>query len=132
MVDFKQAFGTAASITIGLDSLASATVVEATAVDNSTTLYDDVIVELYIDGTAAASAWLDVRILASIDGTNYGTWDTPYAILPSLELSSDLRRYHARFTPPQKWKLAVKNNTGAALAASGNAASFQGVYYTGN
>jgi hypothetical protein len=126
MPTFKPSFAAPVSITITLNSLASAATATSNAIDNSVNLHDESLLEIYIDGTAAANAWLDVRILTSIDGTNYGTWESAIT-LPAIPLAVDLQRYHARFQAPAYWKLAIKNNTGAALAASGNVASYQGV-----
>jgi hypothetical protein len=126
MPTFKQIFAAPAGITITLDSLGNGSTATSNAVDNSSLLHDEILLEAYIDGTAAAAAWLDVRILTSIDGVNYTTWESA-KVLPAIPLAVDLQRYHVRFQAPQYWKLAIKNNTGAALAASGNVASYQGV-----
>ena len=122
----KPVFGVATAITIVLNSLANAATVLSDAINNSVTLYDEILLEIYIDGTAGAVAWLDVRISTSIDGTNYSTWESAMK-LPGIDLSVDLQRYTARFAAPQYWKLMVKNNTGAGLAASANVANYQGV-----
>jgi len=130
---FKPSFRAASSLTwaTALDSLANDSTAVSDAVDNSSNLDDEIEIEIYIDGTAAAGAWLDVRIAKSIDGgTNYGTWESAMP-LPSIPLAVDLQRYHARFAAPQRFKLMVKNNTGAALAGSGNTAKYQGIQYQG-
>ena len=131
MAEFKQTFGTETTITMtGFSTLANAGTTTGDSVDNSTALYDEVLVEIKVGGTAAATAWLDVRILASVDGgTDWSAWATPAIILPAIDMSVDNPIYHARFVPPQRWKLAVKNNTGAALDIG--SASFQGITYTG-
>ena len=131
MADFRQAFGTEQTITItGLSTLANAGTATSDAIDNTTNLYDEIVIEIKVGGTAAATAWCDARIVASIDGgTDYSVWTTPYLILPAIDMSVDNPVYHARFIPPARWKLMVKNNTGAVLDVG--AASYQGVYYTG-
>lgn len=124
----KQKFATEVALTIALNNLANGSVATSDAVDNSVNLYDEIILETKIDGTAASTAWLDQRIAASIDaGTDYSTWESPYAILPGIDLSVDLQKAHRRFVAPENWKLMVKNVTGAVLAASGNSASYQGI-----
>lgn len=124
----KQKFAAEVALTIALNNLANGSVATSDAVDNSSNLYDEIITETKIDGTAAATAWLDLRVAASIDGgTDYSTWESIYAILPAIDLSVDLQKAHRRFVAPQSWKLMVKNSTGAALAASGNSASYQGI-----
>lgn len=130
MADYKQAFATETSLTItGFSTLANGSTATSDAVDNSSNLYDEIVLELKVGGTAAATAWLDVRIYASVDGgTDYSSWTTPYLSLPSIDMSVDNPVYHARFVPPQRWKVAIKNNTGAALDVGSG--SYQGVYYT--
>jgi hypothetical protein len=130
-ITFKQTFFPEATITTtGFSTLADATTMTSDAVDNSTNLYDEVILEVKVGGTAAATAWCDVRIAASIDGgSDYSSWTTAEIILPPIDMSVDNPVYHARFVPPQRWKLMVKNNTGAALDIG--TATYQGVTYTG-
>ena len=112
--------------TTGFSTLANAATMISDAVDNSTLLYDLILLEIKVGGTAAATAWLDVRILASIDGgTDYSVWTTPLLILPGIDMSVDNPVYHALFKAPQRWKLAVKNNTGAVLDIG--SASYQGI-----
>jgi len=123
---FKPSFAAAAAITIVLNSLANGDTVTSNAVDNSANLYEEGLLQLYIDGTAAANAWLDVRIAACIDGTNYDTWENAM-VLPGIDLTVDLQYATRRFQMPQRWKLMVKNNTGASLAASANTAYYQGI-----
>lgn len=132
MADFKQAFGAEVTITTtGFSTLGNGSSMTADAVDNSTNLYDEIVIEIKVGGTAATTAWLDVRILAAVDGgTDWSSPTTPYLILPAIDMSVDNPVYHARFVPPQKWKLYVKNNTGAVLDVG--SASYQGVYYTGS
>lgn len=119
------------AITITLDNLANATVVISSAIDNSTNLFQDALIEVTIDGTAATNAWLEVRLLASEDNSIFGTWESGIP-LGVINLSVDLQTAHfsllnAVFQAPKYYKIAVKNNTGAALAASGNSASYQGI-----
>jgi len=131
MPTLKPLYGAKTAITITLNSLANATVVISSAIDNSSNLYQDALVEIYIDGTAAVNAYLDVRLICSEDNTNWGTWESAIK-LGTIDLSVDLQFAHfsllnALYQMPKYWKIAVKNVTGAALAASGNIASYQGI-----
>jgi len=131
MATFKQAFAAEAALTTtGFSTLANTSTMTSNMVDNSSNLYDEVVLEIKVGGTATTSAWLDVRIVASVSGsdTDYGSWTTPYMVLPAIDMSVDNPVYHARFVPPERWKLMVKNNTGAALDVG--SASIQGVTYT--
>lgn len=117
-----------------LNSLANGSVATSSAVDNSSNLYQDFLIEVYIDGTAAANAYLEVRLaIASDGGTNYGTWESAIP-LGIIDLSVDLQRaffslvgHGGLFQAPQYFKIMVKNGTGAALAASGSTIKHQGI-----
>jgi hypothetical protein len=128
MASFKQSYGAETSLTISLNGLANNTAASSLAVDNSTNKYDEIILEIKVGGTATATSWLDVRIVASVDGgTDFSSYTTPYLVLPAIDMSVDNPIYHARFVPPQQWKLYVLNKTGAVLDVG--AASYQGVTY---
>lgn len=115
-----------------LNSLANGTVATSSAVDNSSNLYQDFLLEIYIDGTAAAGAYLDVRLAPSEDGgTNFATWESAIC-LGTIDLSVDLQRAFFSlatkvFQAPQRFKILIKNNTGASLAASGSFIKWQGI-----
>lgn len=116
-----------------LNSLANGSVATSAAVDNSTTRMQDHLIEVYIDGTAAATAFLDVRCAPSEDGTNYGTWESAIP-LGIIDLSVDLQRaffslvgHGGLYQSPPYFKIMVKNSTGAALAASGSTIKHQGI-----
>jgi hypothetical protein len=114
-----------------LNNLANAAIAVSDVYDNSSKEFIDGIFEIYIDGTADWASWLDVRILASNDGINFATWEcaTPLGI---ITLTIDLQRAFFAFkemnlTAPKYFKVAIKNNTGAGLAASGNTVHFMGI-----
>ena len=131
MAVLKPLYGPKTAFTIGLNGLANGSVAISNTVDNSTNLYQDYLIEITISGTAAATAWLEVRLLPSEDGTTFGTWESgiPLGTI-NLSVSPQTAYFsllNALFQSPQYFKIAVKNNTGAALAASGNSASYQGI-----
>ena len=125
MATLKPLYGTRTSLTIsGLNSLTNGSTATSNAVDNSSGLYQDFLIEVYIDGTAATNAWLEVRLLPSNDNTNFGTWESGIS-LGIIDLSVDLQRgffsiASILYQAPKYFKIAVRNSTGASLAASGN------------
>lgn len=131
MAILKPIYGTKTAITISLNGLANGSIAVSNAIDNSTTRYQDFLIEVVISGTASSTAWLDVRLLPSEDGTNFGTWESAIP-LGTIDLSvSPQTAYfsllNALFQAPKYFKIAVKNNTGNALASSGNSAYYQGI-----
>ncbi len=151
MANIKQAFGTSTAITITLNSLADAAARESTAVDNGTDLFEDAIVRVSVSvGTVANEKEVRVFVYASEDGTVYedpatGTdaaltlEDPPVARLARIiPTPTSTKVYEAVFmvaplfgrTMPRKWGLIVENQSGAALAASANSASYSGVFHT--
>lgn len=131
MVTLKPIYGTKTAITISLNGLGNGNIAISDAIDNSTNRYQDFLIEITISGTATTTAWLDVRLLPSEDGTNFGTWDSAIP-LGTINLSVSPQTAHfsllnALFQAPKYFKIAVKNNTGSALSASGNSAYYQGI-----
>ena len=127
----KPQYSSKTSITITLNSLANGSVATSNAIDNSSNLYEDFLIEVVIAGTAGSNAFCEVRLLASEDNTNFGTWESGIP-LGTIDLSvSPQTGYfsvvNSLFKAPQYFKIAVRNNTGAALASSGNSASYQGI-----
>lgn len=128
--------------TSALNSLASATYVSAGTIDVSATDPLDVIVELEITpGTVAGNKQAVLFLKTSLDGTNYstgpesgtGATDEPnLRFLGTLPLGSNATLQRGAFSVmaalgfvPPYMKVIVKNDSGAALAASGHA-----VYHT--
>lgn len=142
------------SITCTINSLASAAARASTAVDNSTNLFEDALVEVTIvtgsTGTAA-TGYVAVYATGSVDGgTTYsdgasGTDGAVTMVVPpnskligivncvanSVTYKSNAMSVAAAFggTLPQKWVIIVSNQTGHALAASGCSAQYQGVQH---
>ncbi|HYM25511.1 MAG TPA: hypothetical protein VEU08_19970 [Vicinamibacterales bacterium] len=161
MAETKIKYAGSTTITCTLASLASSQTAGrmATAVDNGTNLYDDILVTIGVKTSASALAndkAVYVYVSGSEDGTNYDSDDTvittpvdgAYTInLPSnLKLAACLncptssKTYYATFSLarlfggacPRKWTLVVVNFTGQALdATEGNhQKTYTGVTYT--
>lgn len=157
MATFKMSYASVASITITLASLgASATVGrEGTAINNSTNLYDDVLLfGAFETGTVAAPKQVLLYVGGSIDGgTTYtGTLTgsdagftrkdptvlRPLAVVPAV--TNSFIHHWGPFSLaqalggvlPEKWSVAFFNDTGAALSATAgnNYVKYQGIYVT--
>ena len=131
MATLKPQYSAKTAITITLNSLANGSVATSNAIDNSSNLYQDALVEITISGTAATNAFCDVRLLASEDNSTWGTWESAIK-LGTIDLSVSPNTGHfsllnALYQMPKYWKIAVKDQTGAALASSNNSASYQGI-----
>ena len=112
----------------------------ADEIDNSTTKYTHA--DMYMTlGSAAytgAGSRIEVYLVPCVDGTNYPTWtaggstdrpeNTAHYIGNLLTTASEagqamvLRNVEL---PPGKYKFAIRNRTGIALPASGNALSWR-------
>lgn len=130
MATLKPLYGAKTAITITLDALGIGAVAISSAIDNSVNLFQDFLIEAVISGTAAANAYLEVRLLSSEDNTAFGTWESgiplgtiDLSVTPQTAYFSLLNNL---FQAPKYFKIAVKNNTGAALAATGNSANYMG------
>lgn len=151
MSDIKQAFGGSTSITITANSLGSGSARESTAVDNSSNLYLDAIVRVSVSvGTVANPKEVRVYVYGSEDGSVYEDPCTGSDAAITLEdppvtrlarvipTPTSSKVYEALFSVaqcfggsmPRKWGIIIDNQTGAALAASNNSASYSGVYQT--
>ena len=127
----KPQYSSKTAITISLNDLANGSIATSNVINNSSNLYEDYLIEVVIAGTAASNAFCEVKLLASEDGTNFGTWESGIP-LGTIDLSVSPQTGHfsvvnSLFKAPQYFKIAVKNNTGNALASSGNSASYQGI-----
>jgi hypothetical protein len=149
--DIKQAFGASTALTITLNSLGSGSARESTAVDNSANLYLDAIVRVSVSiGTVANPKEVRVHVYGSEDGSVYEDPATGADAAITLEdppvtrigkvipTPTSSKVYEAIFSVaacfggsmPRKWGIIVENQSGAALAASNNSASYSGVYQT--
>lgn len=124
------------------NSLASATYVSAGTIDVSAVDPVDVLIEVEATpGTVSGGKQLLVFIKPSMDGTNFGTGpesgttttdESNLKQIGALPLGSNSTLQRGAFSVlaalgyvPPAAKVVLKNDSGAALAASGNA-----VYYT--
>lgn len=161
MAETKIKYAAAATITITLASLVTdASLVagrEATAIDNSSNLYDDAIVGGKVTtGTTPTAGQIEIWAIGSYDGTSYAGGATGsdatltpqgsskaalrlLVVLPTTSTSNQLYTWGgislaAAFggTLPQKWSLFVVHNTAVNLNATGgnHEAKYTGVTYT--
>lgn len=129
------------AMTITLNSLANGSSAFCTAIDNSSNLYSDYLIELTItaaSSSVSATGTVTVLLAATVDGgTTYTTRTQDCKVVAVLDLSAN--NAIARLDPvsvaqfyggrcPQKFQVAVLNNSGAALAASPTAPGNTGVY----
>jgi hypothetical protein len=157
MTDIKAKYGTQnQTITITLNELADDDVREGTAIDNSTNCFLDALVQLIIATSATAPAGdknLLVYAYGSVDGGttysgaatgsdaafggNAGQLIDNCVLIGAISVDAASESFEAGpFSIaaafggklPDHWGIIVKNQYGGALAASGNAAKYQGVY----
>jgi len=156
MTTDKIAYSASTALTITLTALASSATVgrQATVVDNSVNLYDDVLVTL--DVTTSASALANdlavyVYVSGSEDGTNFtqddgvmGASDAAYTVNNPSNLAGPVaiycptssKVYNKIFSVaqmfagvmPRKWTIVVVNYTGQNLGTS--SATMTGITYT--
>ena len=144
MADITSLVGTRTELTTSaLNSLASANYVVAGTINHTTNDPLDVLVEVSVTpGTVSGNKQVLLFAKPSLDGTNFGTGpesgttatDEPNLVfvgaLPcgtNATLQRGVFSLAAAFggVLPQQTKIVIKNDTGAALAASGHA-----VYYS--
>lgn len=142
------------TVTVTLASLANASARASTAIDNSTTLFEDILVQAEIVGATSgvsATGYVAIYATGSVDGgTTYGEAATgtdagiTLTAPPNVKLigivnlntnsktsQSTLMSVAAAFggTLPQKIVLIFANSTGAALLALGQTVKYQGVQH---
>lgn len=123
----------ATALSTGLNSLSDGSASAASsAIDNETDLYLYIDLELVLASlTPAGSPTVDVYLLATLDGTNYddlsesnlGTYLGSFAFSTATAAKRCVLRNLV--IPPLKFKLALINHAGAALAASGNTLKYR-------
>ncbi len=138
LTDYKVAIATA--LTTDLNSLANGSASALSAeIDNSTTKYLYANMELNLASlTPTAGGYVALYLVPAVDGTpTYPTFDTgasPGTANNNYFVGSFTTKAAAAAQrivmreiqlPPGKYKLAVYNGSGAALAASGNTLSWR-------
>lgn len=146
MADITLVVGTRTSLTTSaLDSLASGAYVSAGTLNHTTNDPIDVLVEVAVTpGTVAGNKQVLVFAKASLDGTNFSTGpesgttttDEPNLVfvgtIPCNTNSAEQRGIFSLAAAfggvlPQRSKIIVKNETGAALASSGHSVHYSEV-----
>jgi hypothetical protein len=132
MSNIKPSYGAATALTITLNSLASGGNATSTAIAQSTDLALDVLVEIAVTtGTVGTNPNVAVYAIPSLDGTNYGdvtnapligTISTPSSATPYRKSMPVAVQFGGSLPP--SYKIYVVNNTGAALAGSGNSGQY--------
>lgn len=145
----KALYAAAATITVTLNSLATASARRAAVVDNSTNLYLDalatVIVKTGASGTVGTGSWAVYAYASADDGTTYtagGSTDAAYTMkgdelfLGNIAAIANATSYAGVFTVakafgdrmPRNWGLIIVNNGGGTSDTTGGnfAAKFQG------
>jgi hypothetical protein len=132
MADTKRKAGTAQTCaTTALNSLANAARVLCTEYDNSTNLLIEADFELLAGFASAPTAGnaINLYLVPCLDGTNYGSGDSTDAAQPSTMVgtfsvyaSTSGKRLNVSGVriPPCKFKMLLENQSGQALASSGN------------
>ena len=146
MADIKLKYATAQSLTVsGLNSLSGGAYTTSNEVDNTSTLYVDVLVEILIaDISESGNQQVKVFAISSLDGTNFsgGFSDNPNNMIfvGSIPTKGDgssgkwrsqaFSMASAFRTLPPKFKLVFHNDNGAvALASTGNSVQYIGIHY---
>ena len=142
--DLKLKYGSATALTVtGLNSLASAGYATSNAVDNTTNLYLDYLVELTVANVVEAGNFqLTVYAISSLDGTNYSDnqtnnqpWAFKYVGLLPVNGTGPWRSAAMSVASafngsiPPYFKIVVYNDAGVTLAASGNSVQYVGVLH---
>lgn len=155
MANLKAEYGASASLTITLNSLASAGARESAVIDNTTNKYFDAHVSVVVDlaaGTPASDKAVYVYAYGSEDGTNYQDNVTGADAAVTLRSPTNLRLIGVINVPdsgglsyrsapmsvaaafggilPRKWGIVVQNLSGLALETTGNSATYSGIYAT--
>lgn len=151
------AYASSASLTHTLASLANAAARESTAIDNTSNLYDDVMLYYAIKlatGTPASNLCINLYLYASVDGTNYTDNATGTDAALTMRSPTNLKLAAVINTPtsgaltykatipsvatvfggviPPKWGVVVENTTNLALdSTEGNhTKTYRGITWT--
>ena len=99
--------------------------------DNTSSRYVQAAGEVYLGSlTPTTGGYVQVYLVPALDGTNYGdivTANTVATIYPSTSASAKRLMFENVPLGPWKYKVALKNAAGAALASSGNTVKLWGM-----
>lgn len=142
MATVKAAYDTSTSITITATTLAAAASRESAAIDNSSNLYLDAILQVIVTlaaGSPADFKCVNILVAGSEDGTNWGDNATGADAAITLRVPTNLYQLGTIQTPdsgaltyksapmsvarafggklPRKWSLIISNHTNIAFTA---------------
>lgn len=136
MASSKPTYGSPTALTVTLNSLANGASATSSTVTNTTDRHSDATVEVIVASAASgtsATGYVEVFVKGSIDGTDFAS-DTADRKIGTIGVVANSTTYKGVFpvapalggmlTP--YWQVRVRNASGAALAASGNAAAYLG------
>lgn len=140
--NIKQKFGSAVDLTIVLASLADAANVLSSEVDNTSDLFNDVLVQLQVTTGASgvsSSGVVHVYAIGIIDSLEPGSPNVLLNPIGVINANVNATVFKSNVFSvanafggkmPPRWKLVVRNDTGAALdSTEGNhLKKMQGVY----
>jgi len=152
MADIKEKFATSSSITLTINGLTQDSARESTAIDNTSNLYDDVLLYLAINVANSAMGSdkaIFVYLYASEDGTNYTDNATGTDAALTMRSPTNLILLDRIETPtqnivykkvwaiaqafggviPRKWGVVIHNRTNQTFQSSSNVCSYTGVHY---
>ncbi len=141
MADVKIAYQVSAqSLTVtGLTTLANGSSATSASVDNTASLFADVLLEIvFTTGTVSATGTVEVWAKGSIDSTDFDD-DVNDRLVAQIGLSGTSSQTRKRVasiasafggTLPPFWQIRIRNATGAALTAG--TVAYRGAYFTTN
>ena len=145
-------YGTKTAITMtSLNSLASTSACQSSAVDNTVNKFDDAVIQVALAAGTTNLGAIDFYVASSLSDSTYadgatgtdGTftatsrknsiWIGNVQVSASIASVSTFQRSVASCfngVMPSKWTLIAINNSGVGLAASGHVVSYMGITYT--
>jgi hypothetical protein len=142
MADIKVKYGTTTSLTISLNSLANGSIVASSDVVNTTDLFVDVLVELVIaDVAEAGNKQVLIYASSSVDETNFSEAVAAnrqqMAYVGAVSVNGTGPHRSRAFSVaaafggviPPEFRIVAYNDSGVALASSGNSAQYRGVHF---